>query len=63
LDICTSFKTGIDNLADFFHVKIKFYQGWGMTKKCKKSFSKIKTAQMNFLAAEDINQSNMLDAC
>jgi hypothetical protein len=53
----------MDDFADFFlYVKIKFYQGWCMTKKCKSSFSKIKTAQMNFLAAEDMNQSNMPDA-
>jgi hypothetical protein len=36
LDICTSFEAGIDDLADFFHVKIKFYQGWWMTKKMQK---------------------------
>jgi hypothetical protein len=49
-------------LQMLFYVKIKFNQGWWMTPKMQKSFSKIKTAQMNVLAAEDINQSNMSDS-
>jgi hypothetical protein len=44
----------MDDLADFFPCQNQVSSRLVDDQKCKKSFLKLKTAQMNFLGAEDI---------
>jgi hypothetical protein len=62
LDICASFGTGIDDLADFFPGQNQVLSRLVDDKKMKKIVFEAKMLKMHFLATEDINQSDMPDA-